>query len=128
MRPSFHELRRPQIWRGWNGRVQVSKFRLWTCPFIETFSRSLRPLIIALIPGQQRDLDKLKAMRLRLSNEVADVINEFGPKLYDDFDQVCCHFLCGSAIPFLTLDSSAFWYRRALPRPLTRGFGDGRAA
>jgi glycerol-3-phosphate O-acyltransferase/dihydroxyacetone phosphate acyltransferase len=26
-------------------------------------------------------------MRLRLSNEVADVINEFGPKLFDDFDQ-----------------------------------------
>jgi len=27
-------------------------------------------------------------MRMRLSNEVVDVINEFGPKLYDDFDQV----------------------------------------
>lgn len=30
-------------------------------------------------------------MRLRLSNEVADVINEFGPKLFDDFDQVRFH-------------------------------------
>ncbi|KAH7889725.1 glycerol-3-phosphate O-acyltransferase [Phlebopus sp. FC_14] len=49
--------------------------------------KSLRPLVVALIPGQQRDLDKLKAMRLRLANEVADVINEFGPKLYEDFDQ-----------------------------------------
>ncbi|KAF9227958.1 glycerol-3-phosphate O-acyltransferase [Gyrodon lividus] len=49
--------------------------------------KSLRPLVVALIPGQQRDLDKLKAMRLRLSNEVADVINEFGPELYNDFDQ-----------------------------------------
>jgi len=49
--------------------------------------KSLRPLIVALIPGQQRDFDKLKAMRLRLSNEVADVINEFGPKIFDDFDQ-----------------------------------------
>ncbi|KAG8217488.1 glycerol-3-phosphate O-acyltransferase [Butyriboletus roseoflavus] len=49
--------------------------------------KSLRPLIVALIPGQQRDLDKLKAMRLRLSNEVVDVINEFGPKLFDHFDQ-----------------------------------------
>jgi len=49
--------------------------------------KSLRPLVVALIPGQQRDLDYLKAMRLRLSNEVADVINEFGPKLFDDFDQ-----------------------------------------
>ncbi|KAH7916054.1 hypothetical protein BJ138DRAFT_1169567 [Hygrophoropsis aurantiaca] len=49
--------------------------------------KSLRPLIVALVPGQQRYLDQLKAMRLRLSNEVADVINEFGPKIYDDFDQ-----------------------------------------
>jgi hypothetical protein len=52
------------------------------------FHRSLRPLIIALIPGQQRSLDKLKDMRLRLSNEVAVLINEFGPKIYDDFDEV----------------------------------------
>jgi glycerol-3-phosphate O-acyltransferase/dihydroxyacetone phosphate acyltransferase len=51
--------------------------------------RSLRPLIVALIPGQQRSLNKLKATREQLSNEVADVINEFGPRLYDDFDEVC---------------------------------------
>ncbi|KAJ8594325.1 glycerol-3-phosphate O-acyltransferase [Rhizopogon salebrosus TDB-379] len=49
--------------------------------------KSLRPLVVALIPGQQRSFDKAKAMRVRLSDEVADVINEFGPKLYDDFDQ-----------------------------------------
>ncbi len=52
------------------------------------FLRSLPPLIIALIPGQQRSLNKAKAMRLQLANEVAAVINEFGPKLYEDFDQV----------------------------------------
>lgn len=49
--------------------------------------KSLRPLIVALIPGQQRSFDKVKAMRVRLANEVADVINDFGPKIYDDFDQ-----------------------------------------
>ncbi|KAI6167051.1 glycerol-3-phosphate O-acyltransferase [Pisolithus thermaeus] len=49
--------------------------------------KSLRPLILALGPGHQRDLDKVKEMRMRLSNEVVGVINEFGPKLYDDFDQ-----------------------------------------
>ncbi|KAF8921337.1 glycerol-3-phosphate O-acyltransferase [Mucidula mucida] len=48
--------------------------------------KSLNPLIIALVPGQQRSLNKLKAMRTQLSNEVADVINDFGPKLYTDFD------------------------------------------
>jgi glycerol-3-phosphate O-acyltransferase/dihydroxyacetone phosphate acyltransferase len=27
-------------------------------------------------------------MRVQLANEVAAVINEFGPKLYEDFNQV----------------------------------------
>ncbi|EPQ58150.1 hypothetical protein GLOTRDRAFT_98821 [Gloeophyllum trabeum ATCC 11539] len=49
--------------------------------------KSLRPLIIALVPGQQRMLDKVKNMRAHLSNELADTINEFGPKLFDDFNQ-----------------------------------------
>jgi len=49
--------------------------------------KSLRPLIVALIPGQQRSLDKLKSMRLQLSNEVADLINDFGPLLYKDFNE-----------------------------------------
>jgi hypothetical protein len=45
-------------------------------------------LIVALVPGQQRSLDKLKAMRVQLSNEVADLINDFGPTLYEDFNEV----------------------------------------
>jgi len=49
--------------------------------------KSLPPLVVALIPGQQRSLDKLKAMRVHLSNEVADLINEYGPTLYDNFDE-----------------------------------------
>ncbi|TFK42612.1 glycerol-3-phosphate O-acyltransferase [Crucibulum laeve] len=48
--------------------------------------KSLPPLIVALIPGQQRSLDKLKAMRVHLSNEVASLINDFGPRLYEDFN------------------------------------------
>jgi glycerol-3-phosphate O-acyltransferase / dihydroxyacetone phosphate acyltransferase len=50
--------------------------------------RSLRPLIIALLPGQQRSLNRLKAMREEISIEVNAVIDEFGPQLYDDFDSV----------------------------------------
>ncbi|KAI0318958.1 glycerol-3-phosphate O-acyltransferase [Amylostereum chailletii] len=49
--------------------------------------KSLRPLIVAVVPGQQRYLEKLKQMRQDLSNELVEVINEFGPKLYEDFDQ-----------------------------------------
>ncbi|KZO91664.1 hypothetical protein CALVIDRAFT_541566 [Calocera viscosa TUFC12733] len=48
--------------------------------------RSLPPLVLSLLPGQQKRLNRLKAMRAELSNEVSDVISEFGPKLYDDFD------------------------------------------
>ena len=53
--------------------------------------RSLRPLVVALVPGQQRLLDQLKATRLRLANEVADLINEYGPKMYENFDEVSMH-------------------------------------
>ncbi|KAJ7675042.1 hypothetical protein B0H17DRAFT_946306 [Mycena rosella] len=49
--------------------------------------KSLPPLIVALIPGHQRSLDKLKAMRVHLSNEVSDLINDFGPNLYEDFNE-----------------------------------------
>ncbi|PBK84700.1 hypothetical protein ARMGADRAFT_1132289 [Armillaria gallica] len=59
--------------------------------------KSLRPLIVALVPGQQRSLDKLKAMRTQLLNEVVDVINDFGPKLYEDFNET--RMLPTSSVP-----------------------------
>ena len=43
---------------------------------------------MALIPGQQRSLEKVKAMRIDLANQVASLINELGPKLYEDFNEV----------------------------------------
>ncbi|KAJ7069979.1 hypothetical protein C8F01DRAFT_977427 [Mycena amicta] len=49
--------------------------------------KSLPPLIAALVPGQQRSLDKLKAMRVQLANEVSSLINDFGPELYPDFNE-----------------------------------------
>ncbi|KAJ7219240.1 glycerol-3-phosphate O-acyltransferase [Mycena pura] len=48
---------------------------------------SLRPLVIALVPGQQRSFESLKIKRVQLANEVAALINTFGPELYEDFDQ-----------------------------------------
>ena len=51
-------------------------------------SRSLRPLIVSLAPGQARTLSRLKVMREELAGELATSINEFGPKMYEDFDQV----------------------------------------
>ena len=52
------------------------------------FYRSLRPLIVSLAPGQARTLGQLKVMREELASELATSINEFGPKMYEDFDQV----------------------------------------
>lgn len=48
--------------------------------------KSLQPLFTTLIPGQSRVLDEVKAMRIEVSNELADVVRESGPKLWDDFD------------------------------------------
>jgi glycerol-3-phosphate O-acyltransferase / dihydroxyacetone phosphate acyltransferase len=44
--------------------------------------------VVSLVPGQQRSLEQVKKMRQELSNELMEVINEFAPKLYKDFDQV----------------------------------------
>ncbi|CCL99136.1 uncharacterized protein FIBRA_01151 [Fibroporia radiculosa] len=55
--------------------------------------RSLRPLVVTLIPGQSRSLEQLKIMREKVSNELAEVVREFGPLLYDDFDEVIAIFL-----------------------------------
>lgn len=43
---------------------------------------------MALIPGQQHSLDRLKAMRIDVANELAEVICEFGPQVYEDMDGV----------------------------------------
>lgn len=44
--------------------------------------------MVSLVPGQQRELDKLKMMRLALQREVCETIDEFGPEMYEDFDEV----------------------------------------
>lgn len=68
--------------------------------------RSLRPLVIALFPGQQRRLNRLKKMRVDLANELTELINELGPKLWDDFDHVIfyLHFLHFLSCPFFSIE------------------------
>lgn len=88
--------------------------------------RSLRPLIVALVPGQQRSLDKLKAMRVQLSNEVADLINDFGPELYEDFNEVSI-LVNGGNLSIEQEDSGAFSFLPLVYRrqagPLVYGVG-----
>ena len=59
--------------------------------------KSLRPLVIALIPGQQRSLDELKSMRVQLSKELMEISEEYGPKVFDDFNEVSAAD-CGSLV------------------------------
>ncbi|TFK29910.1 glycerol-3-phosphate O-acyltransferase [Coprinopsis marcescibilis] len=73
--------------------------------------KSLPPLIVALIPGQQRYLDRLKAMRDGLSNEVASLINDFGPRLYDDFNEARILLPSSSAPP--STGTPGLWRRKS---------------
>lgn len=66
--------------------------------------------MIALIPGQQRSLDKLKATRQKLAEEVAELINDFGPRLYADFSEVRPRLIYSTALS--TRFSHAFWCLR----------------
>jgi len=66
-------------------------------------------LIVALVPGQQRSLDKLKTMRVQLSNEVAGLINHFGPQLYEDFNESRILVPSASAPP--SSGNSGLWRR-----------------
>ena len=45
--------------------------------------------MLALLPGQERHLNELKETRKRLANEAIAIVNEYGPKVYEDFDKVC---------------------------------------
>ncbi|ORY32320.1 hypothetical protein BCR39DRAFT_523975 [Naematelia encephala] len=60
-------------------------------------AKSLRPLFLSLWPGNQREVNRLRHMREGLANDISDVIDEFGPKLYANFDQA--RILPSSTVP-----------------------------
>lgn len=70
--------------------------------------KSLPPLVIALAPGQQRSLDKTKAMRVHLSNAVANLIDDLGPKVFENFDETRIVVPSAAAPPS---SSSGLWRR-----------------
>lgn len=37
------------------------------------------------MPGNEKQLDKLRTMRATLQHDISVVVNEFGPQLFDDF-------------------------------------------
>ncbi|CAG8482124.1 10324_t:CDS:2 [Paraglomus occultum] len=48
--------------------------------------RSLRPLFLSLLPGARPAIQNLRHEREKLSQDLTALINEYGPKIYDDFD------------------------------------------
>ena len=61
-------------------------------------------MIVALAPGQQKALLKLKRTREGLSKRLTDVVDELGPQIYDNFKKVrmLSSFLSRCPIPSLT--------------------------
>ena len=48
--------------------------------------KSLPPLFVALNPRSSAQFNKLQQRRAALATEVTDLINEFGPEVFPDFD------------------------------------------
>lgn len=49
--------------------------------------KSLRPLVLCLLPSSGYNIHKLRLRREELSAEVTETINELGPDMFEDFDK-----------------------------------------
>ncbi|CAG8570949.1 879_t:CDS:2 [Ambispora gerdemannii] len=60
-----------------------------TIRLVETgldIKKSLKPLLLSLLPGRRDDIQNLSEVREKLSHDLTELINELGPKIYADFD------------------------------------------
>ncbi|RHZ45378.1 hypothetical protein Glove_680g77 [Diversispora epigaea] len=48
--------------------------------------RSLRPLFLSLLPSRQTSIQNLREIRDQLSQDLTELINDLGPKMYPDFE------------------------------------------
>lgn len=56
-------------------------------PTLANAARSLRPLFLSVVPGNVKQLDKIRVMRAELQRDIDHVVNEFGPQLFEDFQR-----------------------------------------
>lgn len=49
--------------------------------------KSLRPLVLCLLPTSSYSIHELRVQRAELSAQVTDLINELGPEMFPDFDK-----------------------------------------
>ncbi len=47
--------------------------------------KSLRPLFLSVLPGSEQQLERLRAERARLQDAIHEVVDKFGPTVFDDF-------------------------------------------
>jgi len=50
--------------------------------------KSLQPLFLACLPNGRRETEKLRTERLNLQREINNLIDEYGPKLIENFDSI----------------------------------------
>jgi hypothetical protein len=82
-------------------------------------------LVIALAPGGQKYLDRVKSMRIRLANELEAVINEYGPKAFEDFNEVrLLYFITNGYLTIVYRVESLFLWQVSL-HLLHKVFGIG---
>ncbi|KAF9918949.1 hypothetical protein FBU30_011223 [Linnemannia zychae] len=48
--------------------------------------KSIRPLFMSIIPGEEKTMDELRKSRAELQKTITDLINELAPEIYPDFD------------------------------------------
>ncbi|GAA6027037.1 hypothetical protein JCM8097_006059 [Rhodosporidiobolus ruineniae] len=49
--------------------------------------KSMRPLVLSLIPGKEPQLLKLRAQREALASELNDLVDELAPTIFEEFDR-----------------------------------------
>jgi glycerol-3-phosphate O-acyltransferase/dihydroxyacetone phosphate acyltransferase len=49
--------------------------------------KSLRPLVLCLVPSSGYNIHRLREQRAELSSQVTDVINDLGPEMFSDFEK-----------------------------------------
>ncbi|TRM59370.1 hypothetical protein BD626DRAFT_508115 [Schizophyllum amplum] len=74
--------------------------------------KSLPPLIVSLVPGQQKTLVSLKRTRQELSERLTEVINDLGPQIYEDFGKDRILDPAASAPPATDSDANSLRQRK----------------
>ncbi|KAI1295154.1 hypothetical protein EDD11_007960 [Mortierella claussenii] len=81
----------------WTTRLLVA-WAAWACiPFVTYASirfgevgidifKSIRPLFLSIIPGEENTINELRKSRAELQRTINELINELAPEIYPDFD------------------------------------------